>query len=66
MNAVDRFGGTPLQDAFAARRKDIASYLRQSGGRLGDSIDGFFFLFLFLFLFFCFFVFCFIFFFCFF
>ena len=41
VNAVDRFGATPLRDSFSARRAEIATYLRRHGAYLGDNTEGF-------------------------
>ena len=35
INPVDRWGGTPLDDAMRSRHALVANYLRASGGRPG-------------------------------
>eukprot|EP00965_Chrysotila_dentata_P174642 5765644-Pleurochrysis_carterae.AAC.1 len=37
INRIDRWGGTPLDDAMRHRREDVAAYLRENGGTLGIS-----------------------------
>ena len=39
MNAVDRWGGTPLADAIRHEHKDVSDFLRQNGARLPANMD---------------------------
>lgn len=40
LNANDRWGGSPLDDAMRHRHEDVARFLRSCGGRLGVSDRG--------------------------
>jgi len=39
VQAVDRFGGTPMDDALAARRSEIVRLLAQAGGQLAQKTE---------------------------
>tara|TARA_R110002050_G_scaffold118733_4_gene236272 strand:+ start:263 stop:514 length:252 start_codon:yes stop_codon:yes gene_type:complete len=39
VNAVDRFGNTPLQDAIDSRRSELVEHLRMAGAKIASRTE---------------------------